>query len=252
MSAFDVSSSPLISAALKKARPEAFAPSPEVLPTPKLAVIPNEIKSDKLSIHGVPQSEMTSAVKEALQSLMEENKILRSERVRLQDALRKAESLADTDSLAGTYNRRAFMRELSRVMSFSQRYDIPSSLIFFDLNGFKAINDTYGHSAGDAIIKGVAETLTKNVRESDLVGRIGGDEFAVLLAKATPEEAAQKALGLSNAVNNSRIVHEGVSLGVSATYGLHNISPNDSAQNAMDSADSIMYANKLNPKIALL
>lgn len=224
--------------------------------SPKLAVIANEAasepKPDRLSIHGIPQSEMTPAVKEALSSLMEENKILRSERVRLQDALRKAESLADTDSLAGTYNRRAFMRELSRVMSFSQRYDIPSSLIFFDLNGFKGVNDTYGHSAGDAIIKGVAETLMKNVRESDLVGRIGGDEFAVLLAKALPEEAALKAQGLSNAINSVRITHDGISLGVSATFGLHNIGPNDNAQSAMDSADSIMYANKLNPKIAFL
>ena len=252
MSSLDVSLSPLITNALAKARANNERQAKDSIASPSLAIVPNAPKIDKLTIHGIPTSEMTAAVKEAITSLMEENKVLRSERVRLQDSLRKAESLADTDPLAGTYNRRAFMRELSRVMSFSQRYDIPSSLIFFDLNGFKSINDNYGHSAGDAIIKGVADALSNNVRESDLVGRVGGDEFAVLLAKATPEEAAQKANGLQNAINTARIMYDGHSLGINATFGLHHIGPNDSAQNAMDSADSAMYSNKLSPKIAFL
>ena len=84
-------------------------------------------------------------------------------------------------------NRHAFVRELTRVVSYGERYAMPSSLLYIDLNGLKQINDTYGHPAGDAALMKLATILTEQVRGSDIVGRLVGDEFGILLVHA--EEA---------------------------------------------------------------
>lgn len=254
MPAYDISSSPLISKSLaagrNKPRP---AMQPKLVEVATLPPVPAQQQiEDKLSIHGVPEAQMTPEVHEALSSLMNEVKVLRTERIKLMDALRKSESLADTDPLAETYNRRAFMREMARIMSFAERYDIPSSLLFFDLDGFKAINDTHGHQAGDLVIKAVAKTLSEHVRESDLVGRVGGDEFAVLLAKAGDEEANFKGQQLSDAINNLSIPFENSFVSIRATFGVHAFAAGDTAESAMAKADEAMYYKKLSSKIASL
>jgi diguanylate cyclase (GGDEF)-like protein len=77
-------------------------------------------------------------------------------------------------------------------MAFSERYDSPSSLVYFDVNGLKPINDSHGHSAGDADLMRIAGVLVKNVRESDVVGRLGGDEFSIILSQADGATAAKK------------------------------------------------------------
>ena len=91
--------------------------------------------------------------------------------------LHQQANLADEDSLLPVINRRAFVRELSRAMSFAQRYTQPSSLAFFDVNNMKTINDELGHAAGDAALMHVAEMLLEHVRHSDVVGRLGGDQW---------------------------------------------------------------------------
>jgi diguanylate cyclase (GGDEF)-like protein len=131
---------------------------------------------------------------------------LKSDRARLVDRLRRSEELADRDTLVPVFNRRAFERELNRVISFAQRYEVQASLIYFDLDGFKQINDRFGHPAGDAILLAVGETLAANIRESDLVGRVGGDEFAVILAKAGPEDARRKGAQLAEAISDRKSV----------------------------------------------
>jgi diguanylate cyclase (GGDEF)-like protein len=77
-------------------------------------------------------------------------------------------------------------------MAFSERYDSPSSLVYFDVNGLKPINDSHCHSAGDADLMRIAGVLVKNVRESDVVGRLGGDEFSIILSQADGATAAKK------------------------------------------------------------
>jgi diguanylate cyclase (GGDEF)-like protein len=77
-------------------------------------------------------------------------------------------------------------------MAFSERYDSPSSLVYFDVNGLKPINDSHGHSAGDADLMRIVDVLVKNVRESDVVGRRGGDEFSIILSQADGATAAKK------------------------------------------------------------
>ena len=108
--------------------------------------------------------------------------------------LEEVEKAADQDQLLPLLNRRAFVRELTRYIAFTDRYDTPASLIYFDLNGFKQINDTHGHAGGDAVLTHFADSACwHNVRDSDCVGRLGGDEFGVLLTHANQDQAQKKA-----------------------------------------------------------
>ena len=106
------------------------------------------------------------------------------------------------------YNRRAFVRELTRVISMTERYGQPSSIIFLDVDGLKKINDRHGHGAGDVALLSVADRLLLNVRESDIVGRLGGDEFGVILFNADGETALAKAAALTENIAAHPIVHD--------------------------------------------
>jgi len=91
------------------------------------------------------------------------------------------EARADVDPMLDILNRRGFERELKRALAHTKRYGTEAALMFIDLDGFKAVNDRYGHGAGDALLKAVAREVVAHVRASDVVGRLGGDEFGVLI-----------------------------------------------------------------------
>ncbi len=101
------------------------------------------------------------------------------------------------------------MRELQRSLAYCERYGTEASLAFFDMDGFKAVNDSFGHAAGDAALQWVAARLAAHVRESDLVGRMGGDEFAVMLAHANISAAERKARRLVEAIERDPVVFDG-------------------------------------------
>lgn len=176
---------------------------------------------------------------------------LRAEREAMQRELDEArarivqlERLADEDSLAPIANRRAFVRELSRMIAFTRRYGPPSSVIYFDVNGMKQINDTHGHPAGDAALRHVAEVLLKNVRESDIVGRLGGDEFGVILAQTSQEQANAKAMALATAIGGTPLHWGSAEITVSAAFGVYSFTGSDDAQVAIAAADQAMYKQK--------
>lgn len=154
------------------------------------------------------------------------------------------ERLADEDSLTPIANRRAFVRELSRMIAFSRRYDVPASVIYFDVNGMKQINDTHGHPAGDSALRHVAQILCKNVRESDIVGRLGGDEFGVILAQTSQEQANAKGKTLAEAIAAAPLHWGKFRIPVSAAYGVYSFSGADDAQVAIEAADKAMYERK--------
>src|SRR3546814_8460593 len=83
------------------------------------------------------------------------------------------EQLADQDTLAPVLNRRAFIRELGRMAAFEERYGAAGAVLYFDVNGLKALNDTHGHAAGEAVLRRVCEILLRDTRASDVVGRLG-------------------------------------------------------------------------------
>jgi len=112
------------------------------------------------------------------------------------------------------------------------------------MDSFKAINDSLGHAAGDAALVSVAERLLAEVREADVVGRIGGDEFAVLLQHADQKAATAKAASLLQAVIAAPATSEGRNILLRLTYGVREISAADSAEQALAEADAAMYVHK--------
>ncbi len=110
------------------------------------------------------------------------------------------EARIDVDPLTETLNRRGFERELKRSLAYVKRYEVSAALVYLDLDQFKRVNDRYGHAAGDAVLEAVAAALVRHVRPSDVVARIGGDEFVVLLWNLDEAAAASKAAALAAAI----------------------------------------------------
>ncbi|MGO1118483.1 GGDEF domain-containing protein [Rhodovibrionaceae bacterium A322] len=201
---------------------------------------------DTASIMGIPEAELTSSIRAALGQLMTEVQTLRQELSQAKKRIAYLEDLSDQDPLVPLLNRRAFVRELSRFMAFAERYGVAGSVIYFDVNGMKDLNDTLGHSAGDAALNHVAATLVASVRESDIVGRLGGDEFAVILAQADEAVATQKAQELAEIVGNSPFVFEDHSITVRASFGVCCFTGAEGVEAALDAADRAMYEHKRN------
>ncbi|MCC5995467.1 MAG: GGDEF domain-containing protein [Oceanicaulis sp.] len=193
---------------------------------------------------GVPEAELTPNVQRALLTLMGEVDQLRRETEALRTKVRELETLADRDVFLPVLNRRAFLREVSRALALAERHDAPSSLIFLDLNGFKAINDAHGHAAGDAALRAVADLIAAHVRETDAVGRLGGDEFGIVLTLTPASVAERKAEELVRTLAATPIVHEGRSLHVGAAWGVRALEAGVGVDEAMAEADAAMYARK--------
>jgi diguanylate cyclase (GGDEF)-like protein len=147
------------------------------------------------------------------------------------------EQLASTDDLTGLANRRRFRKELAREVAGAERHGHPLSLLLLDLDGFKAVNDTFGHKRGDYVLRAFADLLTHRARRSDLVARIGGDEFALLLTQTTNIDAHALARQLK------RAIHECSSdLGVDASIGIASLEPN--GRDLLVEADERLYEAK--------
>jgi diguanylate cyclase (GGDEF)-like protein len=214
-------------------RGQTLAPSDAAPPVPATAIV-----------LGIPESEFTPRVRDAIMRLLSEVRSLKEELEQAKTRLESAERAADQDHLLPVLNRRAFVRELTRHIAFSARYGAPASLVYFDLDDFKRINDTYGHAAGDAVLNHFAASLSTHVRESDVVGRLGGDEFGVILTHAAQEQANRKAASLLDYLNANPADWNGQILPVGVSYGAFELKPTDNAETAMARADEAMYSAK--------
>jgi diguanylate cyclase (GGDEF)-like protein len=154
------------------------------------------------------------------------------------------EARIDVDPLTETLNRRGFERELKRSLAYVKRYGASAALVFLDLDDFKPVNDRHGHAAGDAMLKAIAAVLVRNVRASDVVARIGGDEFVVLLWNMRDADAAAKAAALEAAVYATPLRRGASTLVVGASAGMAFIGPLDTPAEVLARADAAMYARK--------
>ena len=193
---------------------------------------------------GIPAEELTPKVRQAIMALMAEVDRLRQEVERGLARISHLERLADEDALAPIANRRAFVRELARYIAFADRYGTPSSLIYFDVNGLKVINDVNGHGAGDAALVQIANTLVANVRKSDVVARMGGDEFAVLLSHADEKIAADKARDIAAKIEASPLDWNGTQIPLRVAFGVHTFCGGEDIEAALHAADKAMYERK--------
>ena len=171
---------------------------------------------------------------------------LRDEISILKTQLLQLEQKADTDPLVSVYNHRALIREIGKAQVLMTRYDILCSVIFFDLNGFKKVNDRFGHSIGDELLIKIGEALKSAVRDCDMVARIGGDEFAILLFKTSVAEANARAASLACRIAEQHIDMAGELISVSSAWGVSPCHPDDTPKQILHRADRAMYAAKIN------
>jgi diguanylate cyclase (GGDEF)-like protein len=199
---------------------------------------------DVATLVGIPEAELTPKVRHAIAQLMAEVQSLREQVDRLKNRTRHLEQLADQDTLAPVLNRRAFVRELSRNAAFAERYGAVISVIYFDINGMKEVNDLLGHAAGDLALRHVAEVLVGNVRASDVVGRLGGDEFGVILSQSDEASAKKKAQILAAAIAGDGLEYKDQGFRIGVAYGVHTLAAGDQVDDALEAADKAMYAHK--------
>jgi diguanylate cyclase (GGDEF)-like protein len=196
---------------------------PHVTPTPALCYlcIPLMAQGEALGIlhlQGAPQQESTTeamqehlkAAKKELASTLAEHTALALANLRLRDTLR-IQSIRDP--LTGAFNRRYMVESLERELHRATRSERPLGAILVDIDHFKKYNDTYGHEAGDALLKELAKFLQSQVRGGDIACRYGGEEFVLILPEASPEVTLRRAEQMREGVKRLNIIHNGQPLG---------------------------------------
>lgn len=169
---------------------------------------------------------------------------LRAEVARLEGRVAQLDELAHQDSLVGLPNRRGFMRDLNQAIARSGRYGGGGAMLYVDVDGLKLINDSFGHRAGDEALIQIARLLTQGLRRSDVVARIGGDEFGILLEKVDEPRAKETAARLSESICSTEVIHDGDVLPLGVAIGVAMIGRDDSAEDVMARADAEMYRRK--------
>ena len=179
---------------------------------------------------------------------------LKAELAEARARIDELQAWADTDFLLDVFNRRGFERELARALAYIRRYRDRASgaLIVLDVDGLKPINDTLGHAAGDAVLKGIVAVLMRHVRSSDVVGRLGGDEFGVLLWNLGEADALAKAAALEEAIDRLTFAFRGRPIAAGASAGVAMLGTDSDTATVLDAADRAMYARKLIRKAAAM
>ena len=177
-------------------------------------------------------------------ALVDEIERLRARLAEYEVRVAELDELAHRDPLVNLPNRRSFLANLDRLIARTDRYGGEAALMFVDLDGLKAINDRFGHDAGDKALIEVARLLVASVRESDFVARLAGDEFGILLEQSDELSAWQTALRVVEAVDDCEFCVESVCLPLSVAVGVGMIKRGDTAQSVLTRADKEMYRIK--------
>lgn len=174
---------------------------------------------------------------------------LRRRNAQLVDALAEVDHYASRDALTGTPNRRTLLDRLDLALARSRRSGVPPTVIFCDLDGFKAVNDAHGHGAGDTVLVTVAHRLTAAMRPADTVARIGGDEF-VLLCEGLPVHCRDTVVArVRQVVAEPIVLASGVTVAVGTSVGVAARGCDD-ALSALRAADELMYVDKRSRRLA--
>lgn len=200
--------------------------------------------TERMAMLGIPEKEMTPAVHLAVSALMEKLDDVNRELDRTKEALSEIERMVDVDVVAPIPNRRAFMRRLNWAITMHERYAHPSTILYFDVNNFKQINDEYGHAAGDLAIRHISHLLSTAMRESDFLGRVGGDEFAIIMYYADEEAAKKRGARIAEKLKRTPFLFNDKQIIVSAAYGFHSLRSGDDADTSLAAADMSMYVDK--------
>ncbi|WP_321494673.1 GGDEF domain-containing protein [uncultured Desulfobacter sp.] len=160
----------------------------------------------------------------------------------LQVAKKEAERIARIDILTGIYNRRAFYEIAPKYIAAAKRSNSPLSVVMLDIDHFKSINDTYGHAVGDMVLASIANMLKHEIRESDIVGRLGGEEFVILLPDSDRNGAFKIVERLRQKVQIMNF--PGYDFNVTSSFGIVVNTAHESIDHLLKNADSALYDAK--------
>ena len=220
--------------------PSAYKPSARSRPDPE-RIETGRRQPAEAAVHELPHQRPPRPDARVLTAEIDR---LQAELADMRARLADLEARAERDPLTGILNRRGFERELIRASAYLDRYPASAALVYFDLDGFKPVNDRHGHAAGDALLVGVATMLTQHVRASDSVARLGGDEFAVLLWNLGEAEALAKADALEAQIAALAVPFEDTSVSVGASSGVALLAAGRRPAEVVARADAAMYARK--------
>jgi len=193
-----------------------------------------------------------------LERMEHENEIYRLRNEELADALQQVRDLQEQleernaelaelalrDPLTSASNRRRFVSRLSTEMERSRRYRHPLSIAILDLDHFKSVNDSYGHSTGDRVLQGLVEILTENTRSSDEVARHGGEEFAVIMPETTLDQARRVLDKLRQTVESELRQNTDIDRPITFSAGIAELDSDDTAETLVNRADRHLYRAK--------
>lgn len=163
----------------------------------------------------------------------------------LLEANRKLDFYASMDSLTSLYNRRFFLKLANSEVERAKRYQHPVTFMMLDLDHFKHINDQYGHLAGDHVLERIALLLEDESREPDIIGRLGGEEFAILSPESTMQQASQMAERIRHRIRQETFEFEGHKIQVTVSIGLSEVDVTEEhIESAMNRADKALYKSK--------
>lgn len=189
---------------------------------------------------------LQSELSEQLETLVHRAKLLEVQGQEAERRVAEQRRRALTDSLTGLPNREAYEETAAREVQRWQRYDRPLCLAVCDIDLFKSVNDSYGHSAGDEVLRQLASILGKRLRGTDFVARYGGEEFVVLLPETDREQAGRVMESLREAIEQSQITWEKKDLQLTVSIGIADFKGKDILQSAFTRADRALYQAKMN------
>lgn len=199
-------------------------------------------------IHGLDAAQRSRAQVAQLSQLrgelFESNQQLAEKNADLGQALERLNELATRDELTGAFNRRIMVEYLERQVVYKSRYGTPASLLMFDLDHFKNINDTHGHLVGDQALQALVRTVSGELREGDILARFGGEEFLVLLPMAPREAASQLAERLRCAISAIDLRDGNTSVPLRASFGVAELAADEGVAGWLRRVDLAMYRAK--------
>lgn len=187
-------------------------------------------------------------LRRAIDLVVEAEQMLADQRSRIAEL----ERLSMTDDLTGLYNRRGFLAQAGREIAGCTRHGRRAALAMLDLDGFKQINDRYGHAAGDALLQLAADYLRDSVRDTDIVGRLGGDELAVMLSDCQARGGIARTHALKSGLEKTVLEYDGERIPVQASVGATIVMAGDTLDAALRRADEALYLDKAERRVPRL
>ena len=223
---------------------KAASDSSHMLGDVKSAINTMDLPPDLTQAHSLLMKEIDSVISSnaALKEELAKSQTVLSER---QDQIEDLRTAVRIDGLTQVGNRAYFDEKLIEIISLCKRYGDSFALLMIDIDHFKTANDTYGHQAGDRILKGVSLKLKASLRGSDFLARFGGDEFAIILFKSDIASATEVAWKLGKEVGTSRFILDDVSLSVTLSIGVAEARADDTCESLLKRADSALYRTKI-------